>query len=101
MTAGTPRVDPALRARLDAAGGDERIEAVVMLTGASASVEPDEVRERVSRLLREVAEETDGADYEFNVFGYLGSFAIAAFPALIEDLLQRPEVESARSNRRA
>lgn len=50
-------------------------------------------------MLRRTAEETGIEDYEFNVFGFLESFAVAAAPRFVERLLDQPEVGSATANR--
>jgi len=99
MTGEGPQVDPGLRCMLDDADQNDRVEAVVMLASINADEAPEEVQARVSGLLDEVADESGQGKYEVNVFGYLGSFAIAAPPAFLELLLRRPEVGAARSNR--
>lgn len=102
MAPSEPQVSPTLRRQLDAAGDAERVEAVLTLKPNEDSTEPAPpkvVEETVERVLRRVAEETGTADYDFNVFGFLESFAIAAEPKFIERLLSQPEVESATASR--
>jgi hypothetical protein len=94
-------VDPALRSQLAASSG-KWVEAVLTLRPEEKSAEPPqpaEVEGRVERVLDRVAEETGIANYESNVFGFLGSFAVAAAPKFLERLIAQPEVESATANR--
>ena len=67
--------------------------------GSEDPLPPAAVEETVERLLRRAAEETGVEDYEYNVFGFLESFAVAAQPKFIERLLSEPEVGSAMPNR--
>jgi hypothetical protein len=102
MAPSDPQISPELRRQLDTAGNAERVEAVLTLRPDQESGEPAEpsaVEETVERVLRRVAEETGTTDYDFNVFGFLESFAVAAEPKFIERLLSQPEVESATPNR--
>ena len=101
MAPSDPEISPGLRRQLDAAGEAERVEAVLTLRPDEAGepAEPSAVEETVERVLRRVAEETGTTDYDFNVFGFLESFAVAAEPRFIERLLGQPEVESATANR--
>ena len=102
MGASRPRVDPELREQLAEAGEHDRVEAVVVLrpvAGRSEPPSPEAVERTVEELLRRVAAESGVADYEFNVFGFLDSFALAAERRFIERLLVQPEVASASANR--
>lgn len=102
MAPSEPEISRALRRQLDAAGEAERVEAVLTLRpdeGSGEPAEPAAVEETVERVLRRVAEETGTTDYDFNVFGFLESFAVVAEPRFIERLLGQPEVESATANR--
>jgi len=102
MEARGSRVDPELSGQLDNAGEHDRVEAVVMLRPAAGAGEPpppDAVERAVEDLLRRVDEACGGAEYEFNVFGFLDSFAIAAERRFIDRLLEQPEIASATANR--
>jgi hypothetical protein len=102
MAPSNPEISPALRRQLDAAGDAERVEVVLTLRPDEESGEPAEpsaVEETVERMLRRVAEDTGTTDYDFNVFGFLESFAVTAEPKFIVRLLSQPEVESATPNR--
>lgn len=98
-------MDPALRDRLATAGGGERVEAVLVLRPGQGSgdttAEPEQVEQLVAGVLGRIAAETGSEDYEFNVFGFLESFAVAAEPSFLERLLSQPEIESATTNRPA
>ena len=102
MEARRPRVDPELSRRLGDAGEHDRVEAVVVLrpgAGAAEPPPPDAVERAVEDLLGRVDEACGGAEYEFNVFGFLDSFAIAAERRFILRLLEQPEIASATANR--
>jgi hypothetical protein len=95
-------VDPELRSQLRAASRDEPVEAVLTLKPGQGSADPAppvEVEQKVEQVLRRVAEETGIEGYEFNVFGFLESFAVAAEPKFLERLLSQPEIEAATANR--
>ena len=47
-----------------------------------------------------VAAAVGGASPRHNTFRHLGSFAVAAAPAFIRELIRQPEVASAVANRR-
>lgn len=81
---------------------DEPVEAIV-------SLQPDDESEvvsadRVDQISRDVVErvtrKTGVSPTRINVFRNLGSFAVAAAPSFVSELLAQPEVKAATANRR-
>jgi hypothetical protein len=80
----------------------EAVEAVVTLRpDEAADSVPVEQIDRISRDVVERVERKIGVSPErVNVFRNLGSFAVAADPRFVKELLAQPEVETAIANRR-
>ncbi len=95
------KADDELRRQLhDAEEGDRPVEAVFILhrTG-EAVLPPDHVQELADRLIERAQADTGSKVDDRNVFRHMGSFVVAARPAVIRRLLEQPEVESAIANR--
>ncbi len=95
------KADGELQRQLREAGEDEPVEAVFVLHRPDRdALPPDVVQGLADRLIDEVQTETGSAVHDRNVFRHMGSFVVAAKPAVIRRLLERPEVASALANRR-
>ena len=95
-----PTLDPELVRQLSTSAGDDQVEAVVRLrTDPGVAAPPPEETERLARQVVARTQKLSGEqENAFNVFKYLGSFAISAKPAFIKTLLDQPEVASALAN---
>jgi len=96
------KIDPALRAALDAAAQqNDTVEAVVVLnpTDSSKGVDsPEETIRRGKALVKRVRDTVGYGPDQVNVFEHLQSLAIRAQPRFIEHLLEQPEVDAAMAN---
>jgi len=104
------KIDPELVRQLDAAqaagqkaDGSDHVQAVVYLRPTSPdqpAVPPDRMQGMVEDLLGRVAKEVGESSRQHNTFRNLGSFAVAAAPEFIRELLRQPEVAAAVANRK-
>ena len=95
-----PTLDPELVRQLSTSAGDDPVEAVVRLrTDPGVAAPPPDETERLARQVVARTQKLSGEqENAFNVFKYLGSFAISAKPSFIRTLLDQPEVASALAN---
>ena len=93
------KIDPSLDALLRSAD-EEAVQVVLSLKQPSKGVlSSEETRARVDALLEAVRKETGEGPTRFNVFGYLGSFAVEAQPRVVRALLSHEdEIDSAVMN---
>jgi hypothetical protein len=88
-----PDVDPDLARQLDAAGGDEPVEAVLLLHAGGEHqppIDPDALVRRVCR---------QGDSAEMNYMPRMGVLVVRARSRVIRALISQPEVEIASANR--
>jgi hypothetical protein len=96
------KIDPVLRKLLsEAEGSNAPVEAVFHLRSPDESKlsSSENIEEIVRKLLARVAERVGIKETRCNIFRFLGSFAIAAEPRFITELLKQPEVSAAVANR--
>ena len=103
------KIDPELTRQLNAASprgaaaaAPDPVQAVVYLrpAGGELAVPADRIQGIVDALLSRVAETVGGASPRHNTFRNLGSFAVAAGPAFIRELIRQPEVAAAMANKK-
>ena len=89
-----PDIDPDLERQLDAARGDEPVEAVLLPRSADDRGRPPI---DVEALMRRVSRQGDNA--ETNYMPRIGALVVRAPSQLIRLLISQPEVEMASANR--
>lgn len=91
------KIDPRLRAALR---GQGPVQAVVTLKSplSGRPLEADQTEASVKQLLDDAARKTNSQPHGFVVFKNLQSFSIDAAPNLINEILQRPSIDSASYN---
>jgi hypothetical protein len=99
-----PKIDPELRAALDAHAADHQpLSAVFTLEAGPtrAFIPPDEVEDTVQRILQSVEHETGIAPAQVNVFKNMGAFAVVAEAPFLSGILNREEIAAAMANQRS
>lgn len=97
-----PRVDAALLRELaEAERADTKAQAVVTLRRPDPErpPTPEQTEAAARRVVEHAATDTGERPAALNVFRNLNAFAVEASPAFIRSMLEREEVQSARSNR--
>ncbi len=85
------KIDPSLNAALQS-GDEEAVQVVVSLKQPAEGVlSSDETRAKVNALLEAVRKETGQRPKRFNVFAYMGSFALEAQPKMVRALLSHED----------
>ena len=86
-------IDPDLERQLDAAKGDEPVEAVFLLKSDVQNKRPIDVE----ALMKRVSDQSD--EIEMNYMPRVGALIVRARPQVIRQLIGQPEVEMASANR--
>jgi hypothetical protein len=95
------KVDSELNRQLDAAARDEGVSASFSLDPGSkqAVIPPEEVEQRVQKLLKKVEREVGAAPRHCRVHKNIGSFSVTADPTFIRKLMEQDDVVTATANR--
>jgi hypothetical protein len=97
------KTDPELIRQLDqASASEEPVGAVLRLRPGDPSQivpSPEQTEQLAQKVLERVKKRVGGDEPKHNVFRNLGSFAIAAGPRFMRELLEQPEIASAMANR--
>lgn len=97
------KTDQELRRQLEQASNDgQEVQAVLALRQPEAAAQflsPEQTQQVVEDLVTRVRMQTGEAPRDYHVFRNLGSFVVAAPPAVINHLVQQDEVASAVANR--
>jgi hypothetical protein len=99
-----PKLDPELRAALNAHAADQQPLGAVFTLEAGprqSFIPPDEVEDTVQRILRDVEHETGIAPAQVNVFKNMGAFAVVAPATFLSRILNRGEIATAMANQRS
>ncbi|HEV7474402.1 MAG TPA: hypothetical protein VGN90_10160 [Pyrinomonadaceae bacterium] len=99
------KTDPELTQQLDnTSGGESLVEAVVRLRPDDPDQivpSPERTEELTQKVLERVKKQVGKSEARYNVFRNLGSFAVAAEPEFLRELISQPEIVTAIANRQS
>src|SRR5271157_2914620 len=95
------KVDKELTRQLDAAAREEPVSAAFSLNPGStrAVVPPEEMEDRVQKLLKKVERDVGVTPRESKVYRNIGSFSVTAAPSFIRKLSEQADVVTATASR--
>ena len=95
------KVDKELIRQLDAAGGDASVSAAFSFEPRTTRsvIPPQDVDERVHRLLEKVEREIGIAPSRYRIYKNIGSFSVTAAPSFIRKLSEQADVATATASR--